>query len=249
MDRFWQELQVLASRNPNLVMQNGFFDLAYLTEFGFHPSGVHDLMLLFHRMYPELPKKLAFTNMLYTDIPYYKDDGRWHKQFVPDDKLWKYNIKDDVSELRIWLRLLAEPGKDKERAMYFAHTQELMPIAFEMQKLGLGVEPKGVNLARRLLRREYGKVRRQLLSMSNGELVARRGNMKISDAQIAKYLYGTLSLPSKTKRSTGNVTTEEDAIIELMIANPKVSVLKCILAERKVFKALSSYLDRGIFTC
>jgi len=250
--RFWLALQRLVTENPNLVTQNGFFDLAWLLEYGITPSGCHDIMLLFHRMYPELPKKLAFTNMLYTDIPYYKDDGKSHAKFVPDDKLWKYNIKDDVAELRIWRALIAEEGKAQEQKLYFEHVQQIMPIAFEMQTLGMDVEKQGVVQARKALLREYGKVRRLLYKLTG--LTNLPGNKTISNPQIHKYLYGTLGLPPKTKRGSMSLTADEDAIVELLISPHKAcqteqaqQVLKCVLAEGKFFKALTSYVDWEIF--
>ena len=241
----WGLLTELLATNPNLVGQNIFYDLAWLREYGVLPSGLVDIMLLFQRMYPELPKGLAFLNMLYNDIPYYKDDGKTWGKNEPDARLWSYNIKDCVATLRVYFALceLARDQFKQEAGIYQDYTAKIMPIAFEMQVLGLDADVAGVELARGVLSRELETIRLRLDQLSQGELVVLPGNSKITDQQKHKFLYKTLGLPVKRKQSTQRVTAEEDAIVELMITHPKLEVLKCILAEGKFFKALSSYID------
>ena len=134
----WQELQWLCEVNPlGPIGHNIFYDMAYLREYSIQPPNMEDTMLLFHCMYPELPKKLQFLTALYTDIPYYKDDGKTWGDTQPDEKLWHYNIKDVIATLRVWKALNELNNKQQEREMYNNHTKQIMPIAFEMQCRGL----------------------------------------------------------------------------------------------------------------
>ena len=243
---FWRGLQWLCERFP-LIGHNVFYDLDWLLDYGIMPHDVHDTMLLFHRFYPELPKSLAFCNMWFTDIPYYKDDGKTWGRNKPDEQLWEYNIKDVVSDHRVW-RALNELSHVSSRAaatmeLYQKYTRACMPIAFEMQTLGMDADGESVLFAKAILLAELDKIRGRLDALSNGELVIRPGNKKITDQQAAKYLYQTLKLPPKFNRKTKSLTADEDALVELLIKFPDLEVLKALNAERKFGKALNSYID------
>lgn len=494
---FWRLLQELLDSNPNLVGQNIFYDLAWLREYGIRPTGVHDTMLLFHRMYPEVEKGLDFLCMLYTNIPYYKDDGKTWAKSVPDERLWSYNCltpdtrvltaelewvplnnlfggyvktgkcqdligldeygqsgrrklrrsnvqrmwkvkkpclridledgrsviastehpwlvrrnkcdsgyqwmrsdkvrpgmsiahlgtpwntdnsrdggwlagmydgegcvskwqvslsqkagpvldevitqqkamglharasvhkghgtvwsvvncnvvdslrllgslrpirllpkaskiwegrypfqghkpvkvmnvsevghrwviglststntffaeglathncKDIVSTLRVWNALLAERGHDKAKELYFSHTQKIMPVAFEMQSLGMDVAPDGWFEAREVINAELDKIRGRLAEETNGVLVIKPDGKKITDQAKAAWLYDVMKLPRKFNKKTKKPTVEEDALVELMIS-PKTTpeqrtTLQLVLAESKFSKAMNSYID------
>lgn len=237
---FWRGLQYLVECTP-IVGHNVTYDLAWLRDYGISPSTVHDTMLLFHRLHPELPKGLDFVNMWYTDIPYYKDDGKTWGRNQPDERLWQYNIKDVVSTLRCFL---AMAGVDNNATgLYRRETLAKLPVGFEMQCLGMGVDEYGLGFARDVLTAEMDKVRGKLELLSDGRLVILPKNKKITDKQVADYLYKELKLPVKRNRKTKAVTADEDAIVELLIAHPEQEVLKAILAERKIGKALSSYVN------
>jgi uracil-DNA glycosylase len=241
---FWRGLQYLGS-TTSVIGHNVFYDLDWLRDYGFLPSDVHDTMLLFHRMYPELPKGLDFVNMWFTDIPYYKDDGKTWGRNQPDERLWSYNIKDVVATLRCFYALMELGRGSHTRAyqLYESQTRRKMPLAFEMQCLGMPVDSDGVELARGCLTAELDKVRGKLEVITDGDLVIRKGNKKITDKQVADYLYGKLKLPVKRNRKTKALTTDADAIVDLMIARPELEVLKAILAERQLGKAIDSYIN------
>jgi len=240
----WNSLQYLMDNFP-VINHNIFYDLDWLEEYDVIPRDVHDTMLLFHRYYPELPKKLAFVNMWFNDIPYYKDDGSTWGYAQPDEKLWHYNIKDAVSTLRAWRELvvLGEDIFKHERRLYDEHTRPLLPIAYEMQQMGMVAEQPEVNFAKGVLEAEFDKIRQKLEIVSDGQLVIKLGNKKITDQQVMKYLYSELELPPIKNRKTKKPTADEDALVELLIKFPKLEVLQAINAERKFGKALSSYIN------
>lgn len=70
--------RLLASPLPK-IMQNGLFDLQYLTRAGLHVVNArHDTMLLHHVMYPEMQKSLGFLGSVYTSEAAWKT-MRLHK--------------------------------------------------------------------------------------------------------------------------------------------------------------------------
>jgi DNA polymerase len=242
---FWCGLQALLSQKT-VIGHNVFYDLAWLREYGMLPSDVDDTMTLFHRFYPELPKGLDFVNMWFNDIPYYKSDGKTWGRSKPDEQLWHYNSQDCIATLRVWFALLElakQPGFKRAYEIYQTYTRPTMPIAFEMQSLGMLASPDGVDFAKNILQAELDKIRGRLDLITDGKLAVQPGNKKVSDKQVMQYLYGTLGLPPKRNRKTKSMTADEDALIELLIEFPDLEVLKAINAERKFSKALNSYIN------
>lgn len=244
---FWQEFQAVATKHQ-MIGHNVFYDLAWLREFGINPVDIEDTMLLFHRLYPELPKGLDFVNMWFNGrwIPYYKDDGKTWGRNRPDELLWQYNTLDVVATLWAYLdmmRLVRTPQHRQAWQNYQKFTRPQFPIAFEMQSLGMPVDEVGLQFAREVLVAELDKVRGKLDLLSEGKLVILEGNKKITDQQVAKFVYGDLKLPVKRNRKTKAVTADEDSLVELLIEFPQHEVLKAINAERKLSKAINSYID------
>jgi len=244
---FWQEFQSVALKHQ-MIGHNIFYDLAWLREFGITPIDIEDTMLLFHRLFPELPKGLDFVNTWFNGrwIPYYKDDGKTWGRNQPDLKLWEYNLLDCVATLWAFLdmmRLVQTRPFRQPWLNYQKYTRPQFPIAFEMQSIGMPVDEVGLMFAKDVLTAELDKVRQRLEVLSDGKLVIREGNKKITDQQVATYVYGELKLPVKRNRKTKAITADEDALVELLIQFPQHEVLKAINAERKISKALSSYIN------
>jgi len=238
-DRFWRLLQHIINGNPWITGHNFFHDMGWLQAYGVNvPHVWMDSMIAFHRLYPELPKKLAFCSMLFTDIPYYKAEGKdWSKKA-------RYNIKDCVAQIRVVHRLLQEfDANPRAYKLYREHTTGCLQWAFEMQSRGMEVNDTNRSIAQVTIYTELSAVRERLGGLTAGELVVRAGNKTVTDKQVQDYLYKTLGLPIKTKRGTGKVTSEEDALVELLIAHPEHQVIKYIIADRKLTKARDSYID------
>jgi uracil-DNA glycosylase family 4 len=78
------------------MAQNAKFDEKRCRQIGLKWHDVwFDMMLGWHTLFPELPKKLQFISSIITEEPYYKDEG---KEYNPKkdniDRLLLYNAKD-----------------------------------------------------------------------------------------------------------------------------------------------------------
>ena len=238
-DWFWRWLQGLINNNPFITGHNFFYDMAWLQMYGVKvPCVWMDSMIAFHRLYPELPKKLAFASMLFTDIPWYKGEGKdWTKKA-------RYNIKDCVAQIRVVHRVLKEFEKHPQFSeLYWDYTAECLPWAFEMQSNGMEVNGAGWLTAKNAVQDELNQVRAKLHELTQGELTVLKGNKTITDKQVMAFCYKTLGLPPKTKRGTGKLTADEDALVELLIKHPEHHILKYIIADRKLTKARDSYIE------
>lgn len=235
--RAWSALD-RAMENPRLVGQNILFDLDWLLDYGLLPAGVFmDTMLAHHTLYPELPKGLDFLTMRFTDIPYYKDEGKTWGVREPDAQLWSYNIKDIVATLRVARALeweLRAQGKWKE---YSHFTNALIPIAFEMQRRGFEVDEGARQRAREVIKEDTEEIHLRLVSTIGHEI-----NTGSPD-QVQELLYKEMGLKVKTNRKTKRVTSDEDAVMELVGENPERRELKYLIAERHLNKAMESYVE------
>ena len=66
--RAWKAVESILTRHPQVVFQNGLYDVQYIWRMGIPVPGFSDdTMLLHHSMYPELPKGLGFLGSVYTN--------------------------------------------------------------------------------------------------------------------------------------------------------------------------------------
>lgn len=242
----WRELQVLMDRNPNLVGQNLTFDLEYLFDYGLEPSGIYmDTMLSHAILYPEFPKGLDFLASLYTEMPYYKSEGKISNPKVTTQDLWTYNNKDTITTL--WCAFEIEKQLRK-RGLWQVHefvTSEL-GIALEMQRKRLLVDQSKkaelkilVKFAQDEIDQKWETRHCEIIRKLAGEAGV-RPNVN-SSKQVAQFLYGHLNLITRTR--DGAVVADETVIAEFKAAHPEHPELGWILEERHLRKLNSSYLD------
>jgi hypothetical protein len=110
LSHIWAILALFFARpDIKVIGQNFKFDHGKLQDIcGFYIANVYcDIMMLAHSLHCEFEKSQAFLASLYTEEPYYKDEGRefnWKKDKV--DRLLLYNAKDAVVAFEIYERLI-----------------------------------------------------------------------------------------------------------------------------------------------
>ncbi len=132
--------KLLASPIPK-VNQNIKYDDKILERWGFHVRNiVGDTMLAASTLYCEFPKNLGFLTSIYTDLPYFKDEG---KEFDPDkgkrDRYYLYNAKDSLSTSQIYTK---QRDEIEEVGVSFVY-QSLMrcqPIYKRMENRGIRID-------------------------------------------------------------------------------------------------------------
>ncbi len=97
--QLWKRVAAILNSRLEKNNQNIKYDWIILERHGFNLTNVtSDTMLKGALLYPELPKGLDFYTSIFTDIPYYKDEG---KEFDPKkhhkDRLYIYNAKDSLA--------------------------------------------------------------------------------------------------------------------------------------------------------
>lgn len=90
--------KILSDPKTEKNNQNIKYDWSILEKHGFIVTNVgSDTMLKAGLLYPELPKGLDFLTSLYTEIPYYKDEGKNFDPRKGKDTLYFYNAKDSLA--------------------------------------------------------------------------------------------------------------------------------------------------------
>ena len=219
------------------VAQNGNFDTFFCGYYYNMP--VHnfywDTMLAFHACYSNLPKGLDFLASIFTEEPYWKDEGKeWNPDKVKDwDKFFIYNGKDACNTLEI---ALAQPDLLALRGTADIFRQEMdlcYPlIATELRGININFERKEelyqVNL--KIIRNLcffmsalldgnlHELPKEEIDAMNKKELIRAVGLNINSPKQMKDYLYNKLKLPKRVFK--GKLTTNKDALLTLIPYDP-----------------------------
>lgn len=249
--------QLLASPSAK-VFQNGTFDCTVLQDEGYRVENfAWDTMLAHHALYAEcasgsdelaalggkkrsaaIQKGLAFQASLYTDEPFYKDDGKLWKESGDLKTFWLYNGRDVAvtREIRdVHERELDEFGVRQ----VFDHEQSLVAPLMKMTRRGVRIDLAQRAALHKQIETEIANLQSMLDAVAGHSV-----NVK-SSPQVKKLLYDELKLPAKRSRKTGNETADKDAINELA-AKYSHPALHAILKIRERRDIIERYLNATV---
>ena len=219
--------RILASPLPK-VNQNIKYDHHILEEWGFNVNNiVGDTMLLGHSIYPELPKGLDFYTSLYTDIAYYKDDGRDFNPKQGWDVLYTYNAKDSLAAWQIYKKQQIDAKELKVWDFYQKKVWPCYAIYKKMDDRGIRIDKAEQDV----LNVKYGEIlathESHLKRLINNELF----NFN-SPKQTAQLVYENLKFPEQRKRNAQGVSTlstDEETLEELILNHSRSEEVRDIL--------------------
>lgn len=227
-------------REKKWVNQNFKFDIQKLTRYGFtvpEENVKGDTAVRSNILFPEFPKNLAFLNSIYTDMPYYKDEG---KESRDRKTLYLYCAKDCLSTRRVYLE------QEKELEEF-----ELQDFEKEVQKLFwpyIRMEERGIRIDesqhKKLLAKydmEYDLHRLWLANKTT------KGFNPHSPDQVSELIYKQYELPEQKNRKTGSLETGEETLEYLLGRHcqddyHKQLILQLIIGCRKLHKVIE-YLE------
>jgi len=227
------------------VAQNGNFDVFYL---GYYynikvRNFYFDTLLAQHSLYSNTAKGLDFLASIYTNEPYWKDEGKqWKDKNINWQEFYEYNGKDSANTLEIayaQMPLLKARGVES----IFRRSMNLCYLIITMELRGVLIDKK---MQKDLILENTDIYRR--LELLLWTLVGFELNIK-SPKQVKEYLYTTLKLPKRFKN--GSLTTDNDALGSLVVMGG--SVIKIILlmrdyAKRGTFYAIKTASDNRVRT-
>jgi len=222
--------------NPSIEKrgQNIIFDSHFLLrKYGIRTNNMHDTMVAQKICYPEYKVGLDFIASMWTDIPYYKQDGKfWLKGTGTFEQGWMYNGYDSIVCADAHPKQIAELTEKGNASAYERQRRVIPPLTYMMER-GIRVDVEG-------MKNEYdssGYDLDDLLDQFHREVGKPINPM--SWQQLANYFYVEKGLPPY--REKGSVTTNEKAMVR--IARKGFKSARLILQIRRLTKRRSTYLS------
>jgi DNA polymerase-1 len=227
---------ILEDSNIKKIGQNAIFDGQFLfRKYGIVVKHVEDTMIAQAILVPDFPKGLDFINSVYTEIPYYKDEGKKYIKIGGDEtSFWEYNAKDSIVCSIAFPRLIKDLEIKDNIGTYDYQKMLIEPLMY-MSERGIRVDVDG-------LKRESEKADarvKELTKMLN-TIAGKEVNWN-SSRQVMEYLYDEKGYKEYKKRTTGKRTSDEDALKRLSRSGS--SEASILLECRKLSKLKSTYLD------
>ena len=215
--------------------QNVIFDAHFLLKkYGIRTIDLHDTMIAQKILYPEFRVGLNFITAMWTDISYYKDDGKLWLEGIGDyTKGWQYNCLDSLSCADAFSKQLAELKEKGNIDTYNRKRKLIEPLTYMMFH-GIKVDKTGMFKEQEESLRQVKELSEKFSSITGGILYS-------SPKQLAQYFYITKGIPPFIEE--GRITTNIRAL-HYMLKFPKIrEEVQLLLKLRRIAKRLSTYLD------
>jgi len=224
--------QILAEND--IVGQNFKYDQDKIARLGFIiRSLASDVMLKAFAINPELPKNLAFNTSLFTEEPFYKDEGMYHGKV---EDLLLGCARDSCVTKEIDLAMDADIDELGMRDYFSNFIMPLHELYLGMENIGFRVDK---HTRDNILLPKYiewdEKIRYELFHLVGAEV-----NVN-SPTQIATLLFDNLKLPRKSGTGEEEITALLNS--QSAIKNPTHRrICELVLEGRRVRKSVSHYL-------
>ena len=245
-DQEYEIMMQLASLLENEALMKGGQNIVFDSHFLLRKYGIRtrnivaDTMVAQHILYPDFGgktyrgKSLEFITSMWTDVPYYKRDGKlWLTGIGDYSKGWNYNCLDSIVCADSFPKQLAEL---EERGNYDAYERQIKligPLSYMMER-GIRVDKEGMDRASKDARLEASELTEQVYSITG-----RQFNLA-SPQQVAEYFYTEKGIPPYLN-AKGNPTVDEEALTR--IANKGFREASMILEVRRLEKKASTFLN------
>jgi len=260
----WENLAFLLNKGPQLVLQNCMFDLTFMLrkmgmatrwERADGTTRIHDTMIAQAILTPDLPKGLDYIASIYTNEPYYKDEGKTHSKFGADwEQFLLYNAKDVAVTMEAFDGLKRDLEYQKNWPTYLKRMALLPALTF--------IQEHGIRLDRPAMERYHGEVVEELATMEREaqqvvadarmSLVHGASDIKTIDGignginirspkQLANFFYKELGNKPYVDKGTGKPTTNQIALEKLTVK--EVPAAKLVADHRLLDKQRGTYLE------
>lgn len=229
--------RILTAKTIRKLGQNLIFDTHFLLrKYGIRTTNLDDSMIAQHTLFPQLPKGLDMITSLWTDQPYYKDEGKeWFKGGGTYDKLWVYNGLDSSTVCEAFPKLTRALSDMDNLKAYERQLSIVQPCCYMMER-GIRVDSEAIERDRVHMLAEAHAKREQLAQLAP--------NLNCqSPKQLQDYFYGTLKIPAM-KNKKHQVSVDADALkrIAKRYGEKGSEEAKLILGIKKLEKLAATYL-------
>jgi len=219
----------------HVVGQNIGYDRDKVRRLGFIFNGLHsDVMLKSFAINPELPKNLAFNTSIYTEEPYYKDEGMYEGSV---EDLFLGCARDSCVTKEIDEEMDADLDTIGQRDYYENFILKLHDLYYQIEREGFKVN----EAIREDLLRKYTQWSEQ--NRYNLFKIAGVDINVNSPKQVAVFLYESLKIPRR--KGTGEEVLT--ALLNNVVKSPEHKrAIELILEKRRVDKTLGNTLSAPV---
>jgi DNA polymerase I-like protein with 3'-5' exonuclease and polymerase domains len=237
----WRAITDILQSDQPKVLQNFIYETLFFSRYGIRLNSVHhDTMIAQKFLWPELEMGLDAVGRLYTDMPYWKDDGKSWNNIRDWERHYEYNCKDTVGTLRGYAGQVADLRERGLADLYYGYITKLFPAVAEMCSWGIPLSEENLKRMRAEVSGEYEKTLAALRAEAGAEALNPR-----SPAQVKKFLSGKgYTIPKKydSKEKKYKESTDEKSLKKLRMKHGNDRSLDYLLRLSKLGKAHSSYL-------
>lgn len=236
-------LNKLLSSGKPILIHNAQFDIMHMMKnYGIPVMNPVDTMILQGLWSTEISKSLASYTSLWTDLPYYKDEGhaviKGNKKMLPDDSLqegfWRYSALDALALTRGVQRLIKSLRNKGQ--LDAAMTQNKLTWQLALATL------RGISYDTVVVQ-EFEKAARTEMDKHLGEFnqwVSKYTEEPVSISspkQLGDFLRNKVRLPLPMTKA-GQVATDERTLVKAAHDTPEV---RSILKWRQASKIITTY--------
>lgn len=226
--------KILSDKRIKKRGQNIIFDSHFLLEkYGIRTNNIDDTMVAQKILFQDFPVRLEFITAMYTDIPYYKKDGKiWLTGRGSWEQGWIYNANDSLACASAYPKQAADLEKQNNVETYNRQMKMIPPLTYMMErKIKVNLD-----VMKEMADNELDKIDKYQEELNQ---LCKRDMNANSPKQVSTYFYLEKGVrPYKTK---GRVTTDEDALKRIFRKGYKEARL--ILDIRGAVKRRSTYLN------
>lgn len=231
-----QELQrILQDPSINKIGQNIKFDAGFMLQtYNIAVQNMDDTMIAFAILYPGMRKGLDIITSIYTDYPYYKDEGKQWKGESVEHAFFLYNAKDSLICRAVMDKLLDDLAKQKNTETYNRQKGMIEPLLV-MDNHGVVVNHAEEHLAKREINADLDSMRAALAVMM--PTVANPNSNK----QLMNHFYTLKGIKPYVDPDTKKPTIAKKALERLMMNGHDEA--KLLLNYKKQHKYATVYLN------
>jgi uracil-DNA glycosylase family 4 len=216
--------------------QNVIFDAHFLLrKYGIRTVNLDDTMIAQRILYPEYRMGLNFITAMWTDIPYYKNDGKiWLEGTGEFKRGWEYNCYDSLSCASAFPAQFSELHERGNHHAYFSKRKIIEPFTYMMEH-GLRVDLNGMKLAR-----DTNAQQQEILAEKFKSIAGEDINVN-SPKQLMEYFYVKRGVPSYSEE--GKLTINIRALHHIKRSGHCAEECDILLQYRKLHKQSGTYLN------
>lgn len=238
----WSAINAILKSDQPKILQNFIYEHAYFSKYGIQLRGpIYDTMIAQKLLWPEFPMGLDTVGRMYTDQPYWKEDGKSWNDIRDWSRHYEYNCKDTMGTYAGFLGQSADLRYRGLTDLHDEYLTRLYPAVAEMCSRGIPVSEERLFALRKSVDAEYAKELQALNKTEGAEKLNPRSPDQVKKFLIARGYQVPKKYDSKTKQ--WKASTDEKSLKKLRLKAPEDPALTHLLKLSKYGKAQSSYLN------